>query len=161
VNPAPPGHGPISLGLASSLLPAGTLTTSTQGHTTDTDADVTGALAPFIDVAMTRWLAVGFSPQFVLKLKAPAATESWTEYDLHARLTLFDPRASDRRLYARLSPGYSILSPPSGTLPSGVSDPAGFVTPARASCTSASGSRWTSERVSAPSSLRRSAAWCP
>ncbi|HVT08558.1 MAG TPA: hypothetical protein VHO67_13950 [Polyangia bacterium] len=119
--------GPVTLGIAFSLLPAATLTTSTPTTTTNADADVTGAVAPFLDVPLTRWFAVGASPQFVLKVKTPGASQSWTEYDLRARLTLLDPFAVDRRLFVRVSPGYSTLSPPSGTWSSGVSDPAGFV----------------------------------
>ena len=134
VSPAasapPPGNGPVTLGVAFSLLPAGTLTTSTPTTTTNADADVTGAVAPFVDVPLAPWFAVGVSPQVVLKVKAPGASQSWTEYDVRARLTLLDPFASDRRLFVRVSPGYSTLSAPSGTWStssSGVSDPAGFV----------------------------------
>lgn len=76
---------------------------------------------------MTPSLAVGASPQLVLKVKESGPVQSWTEYDLRARVTLVDPFASDSRLFARLSPGYSVLSPPSGFLPLGVSNPAGFV----------------------------------
>lgn len=45
-TPARSGDGSVLLGVAFSLLPAGTLTTSAQGKTTDVAADVTGALAP-------------------------------------------------------------------------------------------------------------------
>ena len=121
VSSVPSGERPVSLGFALSLLPVGTLTTSTQGTTANTDADVT-ALRSVRRRGGRPLAGGGLLTPVRLQGKSPAAAQSSTEYDLRARLTVFDPLASDRRLYARLSPGYSILSPPSGTWPPGVSN---------------------------------------
>src|SRR5206468_3766003 len=103
------------------------LASKLQANSVDTDAQITGGLAPFLDAPVTRWLALGVSPQFVFNVRAPGATQSWTEYDLRARITLQDPNFSSTRLFARLSPGFSMLSPPAGVLPPNVEDPAGFL----------------------------------
>jgi hypothetical protein len=123
---SPAANGPVLLGLAFELLPAGTFTTNAQGKSVDVDTDATAALAPFLDVPVTPWLALGVSPQFIFNVKGRADTQSGTEYDIRARVTVRDPIGANGRLYARLSPGYSILSTPSGTLPANVSDPAGL-----------------------------------
>lgn len=126
---APPAseQGRFLLGVAFELFPAGTLSSKLQASSGDQDAELTAGVAPFFDAPITRWLALGVSPQVVFNVKAPGATQSWTEYDLRARVTVLDPISSSSRLYARVSPGYSILSPPSGALPSQVSDPTGLV----------------------------------
>jgi hypothetical protein len=119
---APLPFGQTLLGVAFELFPVGTINGGNS-----VDADVTAALAPFLDVPLSPGVALGVSPQFLFKVKASGDTQSATEYDLRARLTLREPVAPNARVFARLSPGYSIVSLPSGALPAGASDPSGFV----------------------------------
>ncbi len=118
-------RGPVLLGAMFELLPVGSLRGSARGMTVTEDALVTVALAPFVDVPISPWFEVGASPQFVFKVKAIGDTGSATEYDLRARLTVRDPITPTSRMFFRFSPGYSIISPPSGVLPDGTSNPAG------------------------------------
>jgi hypothetical protein len=125
-SPAPsvPPRGPALLGVMFELLPVGSLRGSTNGTTVTSDALVTVALAPFLDVPLSPWFAVGVSPQFVFKVKS-GGTDSTTEYDLRARLTVRDPVTPTTRMFFRFSPGYSILSVPAGVLPDSASTPGG------------------------------------
>jgi hypothetical protein len=125
---APPSHrnGPTLLGMMFELLPVGSVELTQKGMTTTGDALVTVALAPFVDVPLSPAFELGASPQFVFKVKTSGDVGSATEYDLRARLTVRDPAATTARMFARVSPGYSILSLPAGALPDNTSSPAGF-----------------------------------
>ncbi len=129
--PAPPATEPtppdVQLGLLFELLPTGTISASEIGYATATsDTAVAFAVAPSIDFPLASpYVALGFSPQFVFGVKGTSAASSATEYDLRARLTGRYPVSDGGAIYARVSPGYSIISVP-GLAP-GVSNPAGFL----------------------------------
>jgi hypothetical protein len=126
---------PAALGLSFSLLPAGHLylRASAGGQTLDdsADADLATALAPFFDYAITPNFTIGFSPQIIFGVKSSGDTDSATQYDFRARLTVQAPVSPRVLVFGRLSPGYSIVDLPSsvtsGTPGVTYGDPKGFL----------------------------------
>jgi hypothetical protein len=115
------------LGVLFEILPTGRLNASETGTSPlDNDTAFSVAVAPFLDVSLSPYVALGFSPQFIFGVQGKGASQSATEYDLRARLTARYPVSPNARVYARFSPGYSIVSLRED-LPSGVSDPAGLL----------------------------------
>jgi hypothetical protein len=102
-------------------MPSGTLSlkASDAASGVDQDTATSVAVAPFLDVPASPYLALGLSPQFIFGVQAKGATASATEYDLRARVTARYPMSPNGGVYARLSPAYSIISLPSGPNPAG------------------------------------------
>jgi hypothetical protein len=112
------------LGVMFETLPTGSLSISAGGYDLKTDTAFAVAVAPFVDFSLgTPYVSLGFSPQIVFGVKGSSGTQSATEYDLRARLTLRDPVSSQATVYARFSPAYSIVSVPN--LNPGISNPSG------------------------------------
>jgi hypothetical protein len=103
--------GPSLLGVLLELLPVGTITANpAQGPTSATDAAFAVGVAAFVDEAVTRFIAIGISPQVVFRSGgAGDARQSATQVDLRGRLTGRAPVSPDSHLYGRLSPGYSLM----------------------------------------------------
>jgi hypothetical protein len=98
------------LGVMFSLMPAGTIS----GSNTSTDANFALAVAPFFDMVVSPYFSVGVSPQAILRVKGDGdAGESAKQFDLRARLTGGAPLSPRVGVFARVSPGYSIVSLPS------------------------------------------------
>ena len=115
---APPADGgPMALGISLELMPAGKLTehATGAGMTLDNsaDTDTATAVAPFFDYAVTPNLALGFSPQVIFNVKGSNGSQSATEYDLRARLTLMAPVAPRILVFGRVSPAFSFIDLPS------------------------------------------------
>jgi hypothetical protein len=95
-------------------MPNGSIATSNTSGGSDvtTDAAFAVAVAPTLDVPVGRpYFSLGFSPQILLGVKGSGAdTQSSTEYDLRARITIRDPVSPQGTVYLRFSPGYSIVS---------------------------------------------------
>jgi hypothetical protein len=130
VAATPPSSEPAAssalLGVLFVFLPTGNASFAASGYSASADTAVTVGVAPFLDFPMsTPYFSLGFSPQVIFGVKGSGAANSGTEYDLRARLTGRYPVPPGGTIYARLSPAYSILSLPG--LPSGVSNPAGFL----------------------------------
>jgi hypothetical protein len=124
---------PTLVGVMFALLPVGTLAatspTRTQNPNLSADSVFAVAVAPFVDVPLSREFAIGASPQVIFRVKADgAAGESSKEFDLRARFTGRMPLSPKVRVYGRLSPAYSIISQ-QGTSSSttSMSDPSGFL----------------------------------
>ncbi len=106
------------LGVLFEVMPSGTVSpNATSGVDLDTAGSV--AVAPFFDVPLSPYVALGLSPQFIFGVHSKGAAASATEYDLRARLTGRHPMSPNGGVYARLSPAYSIIDLPSGSNPSG------------------------------------------
>ena len=130
---AEPTEGPTLFGVIFEMLPFGTLSATassgTQTSALSSDSVFALAVAPFLDVPLSPFFTLGASPQVILRVKGEGATgESATEFDLRARLTARAPVSPNARLYARLSPAYSIISLPSPPLAAQPPpDPKGFL----------------------------------
>ena len=113
------------LGVMFETLPTGSLSVSDGGSDLKTDTAFAVAVAPFLDFSLgTPYASLGFSPQIIFGVKGSGGTQSATEYDLRARLTVRDPVSSQATVYARFSPAYSIVSIPD--LNPGISNPTGL-----------------------------------
>jgi hypothetical protein len=112
------------LGVMFEMMPNGSISTS---NNVTTDAAFAVAVAPYLDVAPgTSYVSLGFSPQILLGVKGSGGdTQSSTEYDLRARITVRDPVSPQGTVYFRFSPGYSIVS--IANLNTGFSNPKGPV----------------------------------
>jgi hypothetical protein len=130
-EPSPVRGGPVLVGVAFEVLPAGRFRTGSPAGDSTADADVTTAVAPFLDVPFSPWFELGLSPQIVFKVKGSGANQSATAYDVRARLTARYPASPRTHLFVRLSPGFSYLSLPYA-LPPDASSPSGFVLDASA-----------------------------
>jgi hypothetical protein len=110
-----PDAGPHLVGVMFELLPVGTLS-ATAANKPDISADsiFAVAVAPFIDGAVSPYVALGLSPQMIFRVKADGATgESSKELDIRARVTGRIPLSPRARVFGRVSPAYSlILIPP-------------------------------------------------
>jgi hypothetical protein len=116
------------------IMPAGSMRFDRNLQSTPTkataDAASAVAVAPFIDVAVSPYVAFGFSPQIILHVKAEGDSgQSATEYDLRARLTARAPVSPTANLFGRFSPGFSIIDIPSGDSGGAItlSDPLGLL----------------------------------
>ena len=128
--PVEPSQPPSAqLGVMFEMMPNGSIATSSDNGSSDltTDTAFAVAVAPYLDVPVgTPYFTVGFSPQILLGVKGSGGdTQSATEYDLRARLTLRDPVSPQGTVYFRFSPGYSIVSIPN--LDPALSNPKGAV----------------------------------
>jgi hypothetical protein len=130
-SPGPPA-GPHLLGVMFELFPVGTLTSSTSAGAAKSSADSVFAVgvAPFFDGALSPYFALGLSPQILFRVKDDGNTiESAKELDLRARLTARLPLSQRVRVFARVSPAYSLIllpsAPPGSTAPDR-SNPHGF-----------------------------------
>lgn len=131
-EPEAPPTGPSLLGVMFELLPVGTLSATTSaGSSASADSVFAVAVAPFIDGALSPYVALGFSPQMVFRVKSDGdENESAKELDLRARLTGRIPLSPRVRVFGRFSPAFSIvfLPSPSGTTSNqSPPDPKGFL----------------------------------
>ena len=80
-------------------------------------------------MVLSPYFSIGVSPQAIFKVKGDgAAGESAKQFDLRGRLTGGAPLSPRVGVFARLSPGYSIVAlptPPSGN--AAAADPKGLV----------------------------------
>ena len=120
--PAPrkdtPKPGPDLLSVVFEILPVGTLKASELTGTTRSNRSIDSAfavaVATALDLAASPYFAIGVSPKVIFRVKSDGAegVQSSTEYDFRLRLTARAPLSDTTRVYARLSPGYSIISVP-------------------------------------------------
>ncbi len=126
-----PAAGPTLLGVMFELLPVGTLSaTPSGGSNVSADTVFAVAVAPFIDGPLSPYVALGFSPQMVFRVKGDGSSnESAKELDLRARLTGRVPLSPRVRVFGRFSPAFSIvfLPSPPATSSNQPSDPKGFL----------------------------------
>jgi hypothetical protein len=141
--PSQPAAGTeVLAGLMVAVMPAGKFSTGTSTGSSSSDATTATAVAPFIDLAATPNVSVGFSPQIILHVKPEGVTDqSATEYDLRLRLTAKGAIAPNASVYMRFSPAYSIIDLPSSASDANVSlsNPKGFLLDFSVGCTSAPG----------------------
>jgi hypothetical protein len=123
-----------ALGLSFSLLPSGQLSLSGssggQNLSASSDTDLATALSPFFDYALSPYFTLGFSPQVIFNVKGSNGVDSATQYDFRARLTAQAPVSPRILVFARVSPGYSIIDFPSSVAngtDGSVSNPKGFL----------------------------------
>jgi hypothetical protein len=122
-GPPPPEHaaapdGRVTVGLTVAALPGGTISigsVNVTGGAYQGNASVAAGVTPFVDYALTPYVAVGLSPQLLFNVEKENDTTGATELDLLARLSVQVPAASRLVLFGRFSPGYSIVMLPSST----------------------------------------------
>jgi len=131
-SPGPPA-GPQLLGVMFEMFPVGTLTSSASAGapSSSTDSVFAVGVAPFFDGALSPYFALGLSPQMLFRVKNDGNTiESAKELDVRARLTARLPLSQRVRVFARVSPAYSLIllpsAPPGATTPQR-SNPHGFL----------------------------------
>ena len=136
--PAPvdnkPQAGPSLFGVVFEILPVGTLRATDSG-TMATNASIDSAFAVAVATALdfpaSPYFAVGISPKVIFRVKADGSEglQSSTQYDFRLRLTGRAPLSRTTRVYARVSPGYSMISVPAPAPNQVVAlgDPKGFL----------------------------------
>ena len=136
--PAPvdnkPQAGPSLFGVVFEILPVGMLR-ATESGTTATNASIDSAFAVAVATALdfpaSPYFAVGISPKVIFRVKADGSEglQSSTQYDFRLRLTGRAPLSRTTRVYARVSPGYSMISVPAPAPNQVVAlgDPKGFL----------------------------------
>jgi len=114
---------PFLLGVMFELLPVGTLAAKpANGAGASADSVFAVGVAPFLDAAISPYLAVGISPQVIFRVKSDRdAGESAKEVDIRARFTGRLPLSPKVGVFGRFSPGYSTILLPSATGTSTVS----------------------------------------
>jgi len=134
--PAPvddkPQAGPTLLGVTFEILPVGTLRATEAGTTNASiDSAFAVAVAMALDFPASPYFAIGLSPKVIFRVKNDGTerVESAKEYDFRFRLTGRAPLSRNTRAYARISPGYSIISLPADDTASltPAPDPRGFL----------------------------------
>ena len=120
--PAPrkdtPKPGPDLLSVVFEILPVGTLKATELTGTTRSNRSIDSAfavaVATALDFAASPYFAIGVSPKVIFRVKSDGVegVQSSKEYDFRLRLTARAPLSQNTRIYARLSPGYSIISVP-------------------------------------------------
>jgi Outer membrane protein beta-barrel domain len=105
-------------------MPTGTFKTSFGGVSLSQDLEFAFGLSPFFDYLLTPNFFVGFGPSYSFNVKGKDATgSSGTELDLLLRVGAGAPISDSVQLFGYLTPGYSVIMPPSGN----GNDPKGFV----------------------------------
>jgi hypothetical protein len=114
--------GRMRLSLSFVLAPVGSLeTTAPFFGGVSFDTAVAYGFRPAFDYSINEYFFVGFSPQLLLNVKGDGSDgDAAKALDLLARVGAHAPVAENIHLYGFLSPGYSIIYPPSGD-----EDPAG------------------------------------
>jgi hypothetical protein len=99
------------------LSPVGTLKAKATlgGNTLDTSTDAATAfqINGLLDFHLSPLFSIGFAPGIIFNVKGTGDTDSGSELDLPIRLALGGPVAPTVRLYGFVSPGYTVLFPPS------------------------------------------------
>ena len=97
------------------LSPVGTLkSTASGGPTFTSDAAIAFQINGLLDYRVTPLLSIGFAPGIIFNVTTSEGDKSGTELDLPIRLAIGGPVAPKVRFYGFVSPGYSVLFPPSG-----------------------------------------------
>jgi hypothetical protein len=112
----------MRVGLNLIPMPVGTFKTSVAGLSGD--LAVAFGISPFFDYLLTPNFFVGFGPSYAFNVKPKdGSADAGTELDLLLRLGAEAPISDTVQLFGYLTPGYSIIMPPSGN----GNDPKGFV----------------------------------
>ncbi|HEU4728468.1 MAG TPA: outer membrane beta-barrel protein [Kofleriaceae bacterium] len=95
------------------LSPIGSLEASAQGFSSSVDAASAFEIGGLVDYRLTPIFSIGFAPTVVLHVKGTGDSDSGSELDLPLRVTAGSEVAPRIRLYGFVTPGFSILYPPS------------------------------------------------
>ena len=79
-----------------------------------------------IEFPLARQFSLGFSPRYLFKVKGEPHREGGSQLDLAVRAKFHFPVNPRTKLFAFLSPGYSMVSVPDGSVFAGL-DPAGLI----------------------------------
>lgn len=102
--------------LSFSLVPApvGSFKTNVGNVEVSADAAFAFGLRPAFDYSINDYFFIGASPQFLFNVKGKNDDSSGKEFDLLLRVGGHAPVADKIHLYGYLSPGYSVIYPPTG-----------------------------------------------
>jgi len=113
--PAAGGESKMRLGLNVVPMPYGKYNASVGGISASGDTAFAFGIMPFFDYLVTRNFFVGIGPMYTLNVKAKDATgDASKELDLQARIGGEVPVSDQLDIYGYVSPGYSIIFPPTG-----------------------------------------------
>jgi len=101
------------IGAGVGLSPAGTLKVKVANEEQSADTVTGYQINGLIDIRVAPHVSIGFAPGILFNIKSSGDTTSATELDLPVRLTLDSVVAPKIRMYGFVSPGYTILFPPS------------------------------------------------
>ncbi|MCP4447938.1 MAG: hypothetical protein GY811_21775 [Myxococcales bacterium] len=113
-----------TFGMTLRLSVFGNITIAGGGESLEENAATTLAFAPFLDFAINPNLTVGLGAMYVATVKGEDAEDSGSEFDIYPRLTGVLPTSTKTRLFARFSPGYSMIQLPN---PAAVENPSGLL----------------------------------
>jgi len=124
-QPQPAADAQLSIGGSVGLSPIGALKSQVSGGPAFSDDAATAfQVNGLLDYRVTPLLSIGFAPGIIFNVKTSNGDSSGTELDLPLRLALGEPVAPKIRVYGFVSPGYSVLFPPSN---SGSGHPSGLM----------------------------------
>jgi hypothetical protein len=109
------------------LVPFGEIRTK-EGEINDltVDTDLGYGIGGSIEFPITPRFSLGFSPRYLFKVQGEPHRSASKELDLAARAKVLFPVSPRATLFGFLSPGYSMVFVPSGSIFSGL-DPAGLI----------------------------------
>ncbi|MEJ7597093.1 MAG: outer membrane beta-barrel protein [Kofleriaceae bacterium] len=109
------------------LVPFGTLRTKEADmQTIKVDTDTAIGIGASIEFPIARQFSIGFSPRYLFKVKGETFRDSGSQLDLAVRAKFEFPVNPRTKLFAFLSPGYSLARVPDGSVFAGL-DPAGLI----------------------------------
>ena len=109
------------------ILPFGEIRTKeAEMNALKVDIDTGYGIGGAIDFDIARNVSLGFAPRYLFKVKGEPHRASSKELDLAARLKAHFPASPRATLFGYLSPGYSMVYVPNGSIFSGL-DPSGLI----------------------------------
>jgi hypothetical protein len=125
---ADPSGGPLRLSFTLAPMPVGQLQISQGAFPDQTGAAFALALAPAIDYSFSRFLYVGFAPQYIFNVaRTNLEGDAARELDLRIRLGAMAQVREHLRLFAHAAPGYSVVMLPSPSSLGAADNPKGLV----------------------------------
>jgi len=107
----------MRVGLNLVPMPVGSL----KGSGTSVDLKFAFGVLPFFDYSLTPNFFIGIEPQYTFNVKPKSATgDAGKELDILLRVGGGAPVADKIQIYGYLSPGYSVVYPPTGSNASGL-----------------------------------------
>lgn len=96
------------------LLPVGSAKTSAQGQSNNLDTAVAYGISASLNRDLSKSVRIGLTPRLIFNVISDDAddnAEADTELDLRASITAHFPLAPRAKVYASLTPGFSIVIP--------------------------------------------------
>lgn len=105
--PEPQATGSLWVGPQLDIMAAGSITLAAAGNTASTDLDSALGLGGIVEYRVSPLVTVGLSPRFATPVRIHQATQSGSQLDLRARVTVGKELAPRWRLHGIATLGYS------------------------------------------------------